>query len=323
MLSAFHVRKARQAGTSGVREPTVSSLTPTNPDSQSPAPSSASRRSSRKRKPEPGTGNEAGRPQRRKKADDRKIEGKARYFDARADVPEPDLHSLTDGDISLSDREILSLSQPRLQPGRAWSPTQPLLDSSDEEIGIEVGGVRATNASIATPTTVPFSAEIGVNTFPLTPEESSALIDVEEPATVMILPAHSDIALIGVYQLTVLQGAMMVMGVTLVPSNSSHAVFSPKLSPLPCIESLGNTDPASPLISHVPDRLRACISPDHAVILIRAHPTGIEGLGRVMRNFESMFQHSQLGVDLRIPGVRVHTVCALLCLSKVQNFIGP
>ena len=312
MLSAFHARKARLAATSGVPESTVASLTPANPDPQSPAQSSTPRRSPRKRKPDPLTGNETERLQRRKKVDDRKIPSKIRYFDAPVDVPEPDLGSLTDEDISLSDQEILP--QLHVLPRRAWSPSQPPLDSSEEEMETEVGGVQAANASIAAPTTVPFSVEIGVNTFRLTPEECFTMISVEEPATVIILPARSNITLIGVYKLMVLQGATMVMGVTLVPSNTSHAVFSPKLSPLPCIESLGNTEPVPPLISHVPDRLRPWILPDHAVVLIRAHSTGIEGLGRVMRTFESVFQSSQLAVDPRIPGVYVDMVCTSLNL---------
>ena len=320
MLSAFHARKARLAASPGVQEPTSSSLKPANPDLQSPAPDSTPRRSSRKRKPAPVAENEAEQPQRRKKTDGRRIEGKIRYFDTPVDVPERDLHSLTDEDISISDQEILS--QLQVKPRRAWSPSQPLLDSSDEELETEAGGVQAADASITAPTTVPFSVEIGVNTFRLTPEECVALTSVEEPAIATILPVHSNVTLIGVYQLTVLQGVVMVMGVTLVPSSASHAIFSPKLSPLPCIESLGNTDPVSPLISHVPDRLRPWISPDHAVVLIRAHPTGVEGLGRVMQSFENTFQPPQLAVDLGIPGVHVHTVCAFSKLFGQQKFIG-
>ena len=309
MLSAFHARKVRLAATPGVQEPTAPSLAAANPDPQSPAPGSTPRRSSRKRKPESVTGNEANQPHRRKKTDDRRVDGKVRYFDAPLDVPEPDLHSLTDEDISLSDQEILSQSHAR--PQRAWSPSQPLLDSSDEETETEAGGVQPTDAPVAA-ATAPFAAELGVNTFPLTPEECFALISVEEPAAAIILPVLSNIALTGVYQLTVLQGSVMLMGVTLAASNISHTVFSPKLSPLPCIEALGNTDPISPLISNVHDRLRPWISPEHAVILIRARPTGIEGLGRVIRTFESMFQPSLpsgFTADLGVPGVRVHVVC--------------
>lgn len=314
MLSAFHARKARLAAAPGVQEPTTAFPTPTNPDLQSPTSNSTTRRSSRKRKPDSVTGNEAER--RRKKTDDRKIEGKIRYFDTPADAPESDLDCLMDEDIASSDKEILS--QPHVQPRRAWSPSQPLLDSSDEEVETEVGGVQAANASIDAPTTAPFFAEIGVNTFRLTPEECFALINIEQTAIVTLLPVHSNITFIGVYQLTVLQGAVMVMGVTLVPSNTSHAVFSPRLSPLPRIESLGSTDPASPLISSMPERLQP-ISSDHAVVLIRAHPTGIEGLGRVMRTFETMFQPSQLAADLGIPGVHVHMVCTSFHLSEQQK----
>ena len=311
MLSAFQARRARLGASPGVQEPTATPLTTASPDSQSPAPEFTPRRSSRKRKPEFATAGETGQPQRRKKADDQRFEGKVRYFDTPVDIPEPDLHSLTDGDISLSDQEILS--QSHTQPQRAWSPTQPLLDSSDGEMETETGGVQPIDAS-AVASTAPLSTEPDVNTFRLTPEECFALINLEEPATAMILPVHSSITLTGVYQLTVLQGAVMLMGVTLTSPDTSHAVFSPRLSPLPCIESLGNADPASPLISHVPDRLRPWTSPEHTVVLIRAHPTGIEGLGRVMRTFEGMFQPLQPSVstvDLGIAGVQVHMVCTL------------
>ncbi|KAF9652762.1 hypothetical protein BDM02DRAFT_3183440 [Thelephora ganbajun] len=305
MLSAFQARKVRLAATPGVQESTASSLTTASPDFRIPAPDFTPRRTSRKRKPELVTTDETGQPHRRKKADDR-VEGKVRYFDAPVGVSEPDLHSLTDEDISLSDQE--NLPQSHAQPQRAWSPSQPLLDSSDEEMETE-GGVQHTNASIETFATTTFSAELDVNTFRLTPKECFALISLEELATAIILPVHSSITLTGVYQLTVLQGAVMLMGVSLTSSDISHVIFSPKLSPLPRIESLGNTDPAPPLISNVPDRLRPWISSDHAVILIRAHFTGIEGLGYVVRTFENMFQSSQPKssiVDLGIPGVQVH-----------------
>lgn len=312
MLSAFHARKVRLAATSGVQEPTASSLAPIDRDIQSPSPSSTPRSSSLKRKRDLISRNEAEQPPRRKKTDVRGIEGKIRYFDVPVDVPESDLHSLTDEGVSLLDQEIPS--QLRVRPGGEWSLGQPLLDSSDEEMETEAGGIQAVNTSTIAPATVQFTVEIDVNTFRLAPEECFALIGLEEPAIAIILPAHSTITLIGVYQLTVLQGAVMVMGVTLVPSDTSHAVFSPKLSPLPCIESLGNVDSASPLITNVAGRLQPGISPDHAVILIRAHPTGIEGLGRVMRTFEGMFQPSQLAMDLGIPGVHVYVVCTLLSL---------
>ena len=315
MLSAFQVRRARLAATPGVQEQAASFLADASPDPQAPAPDSTPRRSSRKRKPDSVTRNKADQPRRRKKTDDRNVESKARYFDAPVGIPKPDLHSASDQDISVSDQEILS--QSHAQPQRAWSPGQPLLDSSDEEMETEASGVQATDTSIAA-SAASFSAQLDVNTFRLTPEESSALISDKEPATAMIIPVHSNITLTGVYQLTVLQGALRLLGVTLTSSDISHAVFAPKLSPLPCIESLGNADPASPLIDHVPDRLRPWISPEHTVILIRAHPTGIEGLGRVMRTFESAFQLSQpnsSAVDLGIPGVKVHMVCILLLLS--------
>ena len=314
MLSAFQARRVRLAATPGVQELTAPPLTPASPGPDPPAPGSTPRRSSRKRKPEFVAGNRTDQPQRRKKTDDRGVEGKVRYFDAPVETPEPDLHSLTDEDISLSDQEILS--QSRVQPRRAWSPSQPLLDSSDEEMETETSGIQPTDASAVA---AQFSAELDANTFPLTPKECFALIGVEKPAAVMVLPVHSNVALTGVYQLTVLQGAVTLLGVTLASSSTSHTVFSPKLSPFPCIESLGNTDPASPLINHVHDRLRPCISPEHAVILIHARPTGVEGLGRVMRTFENTFQPSQPStstVDLGVPGVQVHMVRFSFGLSK-------
>ena len=317
MLSAFQARKARLATSPGLQDPTVLSLTAASPDLQSPAPDPTPRRSSRKRKPESVVGNEAIQPRRRKKVDDRRAKGKVRYFDAQLDVLEPDLHSLSDGDISLSDQEILS--QSHAQPQRAWSPSQPLLDSSDEEMGSETDGVQPVGDSVA----APFSAELDVNTFRLSPEECFALINLEEPATAIILPVHSSITLTGVYQLTVLQGAVVLMGVTLTSSDVSHAVFAPKISPLPCIESLGNADPASPLINNAPIGLRSRIPQEHTVILIRAHRTGIEGLGRVMRTFESTFQPSQPSsptVDLGVPDVQIHVVCALFGLSMAKIY---
>ena len=316
MLSAFQARRARLAASPGVQEPTASSLAAASPDPQSSLPDSTPRRPSRKRKPDSVTRDETHQPQRRKKTDDRNVEGKFRYFNAPVDVLEPDLRSLTDEDISLSDQEILS--QSHTQPQRAWSPSQPLLDSSDEEMETEASGIQATDPHIVA-SAASFSAQLDINTFRLTPEECFALINLEEPAAAMIIPVHSSITLTGVYQLTVLQGAVMLLGVTLMSSDISHAVFAPKLSPLPRIESLGNTGPTSPLINHVPDRLRPWISPEHAVILLRSHSTGIEGLGRVMRTFENVLQPSQPSsstLNLGIPGVQIYVVCTPFSLSK-------
>ena len=311
MLSAFHARKARLAATSGVQEPTTSSLTPPNSDLQSPAPDDTPRRSSRKRKPESAVGNRAEQPYRRKKMDAQRTHGKDRYFNTPVDVQEPGSHSLTDEGIPSSDQE--TLPQSHTQPRWVWSPSRPLFDSSDEEMETEAGGAQATSAPTAASISAPFSAEIDAKTLHLTPEECFALIKIREPAAAIILPVHSNITLTGVYQLTVLQGAVMLMGVTLMYPDTSHAVFSPKLSPLPCIESLGNADPASSLISHAPDRLQSWVSPDYAVVLIRAHPTGIEGLGGIIRTFEGMFQSPQPGgstIDLGTSGVHVHMVRA-------------
>ena len=322
MLSAFHARKVRLAAVPGLQEPPTSPLTVASPDPHPPAPDNAPRHLSRKRKPEFVSENDVGQQQRRKKTDDRKPEAIARRFDVPANAPEPELQSLTDEEISLSDQELRSKSHVHQQ--RVWSPSEPILDSSDEEVEMEAeeGGIRTLDTSIAVHTTLPFSPEIDTNTFRLTPDECSALTSHEEPATVMILPVHFDIALVGVYQLMVLQGSVMVMGVTLVTASVSHAVFSPKLSPLPCIESLGNAGQTFPMITRLPDRLRVRISPDHAVVLIRAHTTGIEGLGRVMRTFESMFQPSQpASVDLGIPGVYVYNVCVLCLITEKQKFI--
>ena len=308
MLSAFQARRARLVAASGVQEQTTTVPTAASPDPQSSSPAPTPRRSSRKRKPGSAARNETDQPQRRKKTDDRRFEGKVRYFNAPGDAPKPDLHSLTDEDISLSDQEILS--QSHSQPQRAWSPSQPFLDSSDGETERGADGIQPIDAPIAV-STVPFSAELDVNTFCLTPEECFALISLKEPATVMILPIRSSVTLTGVYRLTVLQGSVMLMGVTLTSPDISHTVFSPKLSPLPCIESLGNTETVSQSIGHVPDRLRPCISPERAVILLRAHSTGIEGLGRAMRTFEGMFHPSQPSIptfDLGITGVQVHMV---------------
>jgi polynucleotide 5'-hydroxyl-kinase GRC3/NOL9 len=308
MLSAFQARRARLAAAPGVQEQTTTVPTAASHDLQSSAPEFTPRRSSRKRKPGSAARNETDQPQRRKKTDDRRFEGKVRYFDAPVDVPNPDLHSSADEDISLSDQEILS--QSHSQPQRAWSPSQRSLDSSDGEMERGADGIQPIDAPIAA-STVPFSAELDVNTFCLTPEECFALISLKEPATIMILPVRSSVTLTGVYQLTVLQGSVMLMGVTLTSPDTSHTVFSPKLSPLPCIESLGNIETASQSIDHVPDRLRPCISQERAVILIRAHSTGIEGLGRAMRTFEGIFCHSQPNTptfDLGIAGVEVHMV---------------
>jgi polynucleotide 5'-hydroxyl-kinase GRC3/NOL9 len=148
--------------------------------------------------------------------------------------------------------------------------------------------------------------------------ESSPLIG--DSATVIIMKPGDALSLLGTYALTIICGSVYLAGVTLSPSRTTHHVFAPRCSPVPalqCLQSNGKTrDPKS-----FPERLHPFLKTDCAIVALRELCTGVDGLGRVCRTFDGVFEPSRwhrndIVPDLGVPGVRmVHFSIVYMCAS--------
>ncbi|KAH8115740.1 hypothetical protein DFH11DRAFT_1507371, partial [Phellopilus nigrolimitatus] len=102
------------------------------------------------------------------------------------------------------------------------------------------------------------------------------------------------LALLGVYNLTILRGSVSLMGSNLPASSSvTHSIFAPKCSPIPIIEALAFNDPAfsaPSTVTNIPERISRVIGPDCTIIFLEDNLTGIDGLGRVCKTFEGIFE---------------------------------
>lgn len=217
---------------------------------------------------------------------------------------------------------------------RAWSPSRPPLDSSDDDDEEFVEGTSGYDLevppslppldngypSLQTLTFVPVS---GQNVFHISEDESGPLKG--RKGTILALGMGETLALQGVYSMTVLRGAVSVMGSDIQASSSSHHIFAPKCSPMPIIKAI--TYSSSSQI--VPGQILQRISPECAAILLEDVVTGVEGLGRVCKLFEGVFgDNSSMDDAFRLSTAHMVSPCHSLLRSstnerKVDSLPGP
>ncbi|CDO70310.1 hypothetical protein BN946_scf184370.g11 [Trametes cinnabarina] len=331
MLSAVAARKARLAQNQGQPAPqgTSKPASAPSPPASEPAPrknstpakpTSSAQKPPSKRKPSAPAINPP--KQKKPKSQHRKgaQEHSGRYF-AQQDVfkAQDDVIVVDNDDNESSVATSSASSGDELPPTRtggkrAWSPSAPLADSSDEDEDDEADE----HVSLDVPQPhVPSSADAPkvLSTFQPAPDQNvfrlPSLGSSSQPKrTVLLLKASETVALLGVYSLTVLRGAVSFAGVSLRASTTAYPVFSPRSSPLPviqCLRSAPSQDSALPLpalAAHIAEAVSHC---DAAIMLQEMH-TGIEGLGRICRTFDGFFAPSrwhrnQLMFDLGLDGV--------------------
>ncbi|EMD31750.1 hypothetical protein CERSUDRAFT_144572 [Gelatoporia subvermispora B] len=206
---------------------------------------------------------------------------------------------------------------------RAWSPSAPLPDSSEEEDGdnedeptpVQLGTHSAHAVSEqATAELTNFQLLVDTNTFHITAEDLLPL-RLEAPfnkqrGTLFLLSVSATLALTGTYALTVLRGAVSLGGVTLAASGVTHRVFAPRSAPLPVIVSAQGDDrdlDSTPL----PARIRSAVHGGATIVLVQELHTGVEDLGRVCRTFEGVFKPSKwqsaAGSELKLQGAHIVT----------------
>ncbi|KAK2465839.1 hypothetical protein APHAL10511_001480 [Amanita phalloides] len=108
--------------------------------------------------------------------------------------------------------------------------------------------------------------------------------------TVILLSTEETICIGGAYIFTVLQGTISLLGTTLGASTKLHRIYAPKSSPLPIIEA-SSSEPS--ILKD--DQLHGLglVNAPGAIVLIQELRTGVQGLGRVCKTFDSVFDFSR------------------------------
>ncbi|KAJ6615463.1 hypothetical protein B0H10DRAFT_1801363 [Mycena sp. CBHHK59/15] len=323
MLSAIAARKAAQAASAHatpVLEPEPPAPTPVAVET----PPSHSRSNS-KRKPTSQVPNSSRKRKKKREAELKK----SRYFEAGSDPSQhPDDIIIIDsdedeeGDVSYAPPALSTRT--KVVGKRGWSPSAPIHDSSDEEVE-EILDVPIQASATKAPA--------HLTTFQVIPDKTAFFIQSEEAAplglstvtaTVTLLTPGQTISLLGVYTFAVLQGVVSVSGVHVPASPTVHRVFAPRSAPIPTLEALDGK--ASHLsVSDVPLRLRPAFQSGGAIVALQQLQSGVEGLGRICRTFDGVFQPSRWQQrndaehDLRLPGVHLLTEAS----RDIQPFILP
>ncbi|KAJ3964263.1 hypothetical protein EV361DRAFT_942517 [Lentinula raphanica] len=149
--------------------------------------------------------------------------------------------------------------------------------------------------------------------FYLSAEEVSSLLSSTTPGTLIALDAFETLTLLGTYRLTVVQGSVQIGGAILRSriEPETRDIFAPRSSPLPSIRALSSSSSHS---AQLPTTAQNTVR-DKTLLLLQELRTGVEGLGKVCRTFDAVFDiHprdmlSPQDLDeqhvLRLQGVRI------------------
>ncbi|KAH9916798.1 uncharacterized protein B0H18DRAFT_1124020 [Fomitopsis serialis] len=230
---------------------------------------------------------------------------------------------VAEADMTVDNADATNTATPatKARRRRAWSPSAPLRDSSDEEDD-ELLDDESAPPPVVIPVAGPsklvpkvlstFQPVLDQNMFYLTPEDIQ-ILDLPSPSlqcdntgTLIVLHPSNSLALLGTYRLTVLQGAVSLMGSVLTASRTCHRVFAPRSSPIPVLRSIAAS--LNGPQSAMPDRVRSTLGPGATVVLLQELQTGVERLGTVCRTFEGVFSPSRSQskmptVELNLRGV--------------------
>ncbi|KIP10541.1 hypothetical protein PHLGIDRAFT_100918 [Phlebiopsis gigantea 11061_1 CR5-6] len=310
MLSAVAARKARLQQTAPPPEP---------PRAQSSPPSSEAEDVHAHAKP----------PKRKSSAPAPKAARKKRRVNRPQDTKLG--RYFTEKDGFKEQQDVIAVADDDSDEERAWSPSAPFQDSSDEE---DAGATP--DFAVLNPPAAPLPAEeppqilstfrpiLGQNFFHVPQEELEAIgMSPLSPTKLLVLRSSDRLALLGTYSLALLRGAVRLNGVQLTPSPHAHPVFSPRSSPLPVIEYAPGAQDSEPT-TLLPSRFVGAVTPGDAVVLLQELRTGVEGLGRVCRTFEDVFsptrwQKNQSTIDLGLQGVHYVTLQS----ADSQPFLLP
>lgn len=296
MLSAIAARKAAQAAkvnaaTQEVKKDiTHSQKSPVAPE----APSKNVKASSSKRKPSTSSHQST---QKKKK---RKAPVESRYYELNSDsnirnevqesfeIEEEAGAAVESYPESSSEEDGMQLAEGSntYQSRRAWSPSQPILDSSgDERVDMDSTAdmvqYKSKDTGYQNMQRLSFIPQENVNIF--------SCVDMKQKTgTLVILKEGEKMAILGVYTLQVLQGTISFLGSSLHASFSPFTVFAPRCSPIPILtaskRTLENRD-----LSGVPDIVLQFLKPEDTLVMFEEASVGVEGLQTVCRTFDGIF----------------------------------
>lgn len=314
MLSAVAARKAALAAKGQVDEPAVAS------GSQTPSPAAPKNGTSKRKSAAQKSRSEAKKPRKvngaQKPKSKAKEDTRARdEFTDQTDMIVMEVSDDEDSDPALSMYDEDPAQE--LSARRAWSPSQPVEDSSDEDSpGREPQDISSlfpgssnsqTRVDDDTGPLSTFEPLVDENVFFLTESELS-LLGLSEPTTLVVLNSDDSLCLLGTCKLAVLLGSLTVSGTVLTSSRTIHAIFAPRSSPLPILTATGGSPSSSVLpASNLSPRLQRLLE-CKTVIAIQESRSGVEGLGRICRTFEGVFepsrwQRSSMTAPFEIPGI--------------------
>ncbi|KAJ6581533.1 hypothetical protein B0H19DRAFT_929359 [Mycena capillaripes] len=329
MLSAIAARKAAQAANGHVipapdTEPSADAAVSSPPVEPPPSLS----RPTSKRKSSSQTPNSSRKRKKKREAELKKT----RYFETEADPfhNSDDVIIIDSDDEDVSDAPPAPITRTTVVGKRAWSPSAPINDSSDEE-DEEILDVPVPPVAHAAPTHVPpqtltsFRVLADKTAFYLESEEISALgLSTDtDAATLISLSAGQTVSLLGMYMFTVLQGAVSICGVRMPADSTAHRVYAPRSSPIPTLKALDDKVPIHS-IAVVPQRLRSVFESGAILVALHQLSSGVEGMGTICRPFDGVFQPSRwqdpdANHHLRLPGVHMLTRPS----KDIQPFILP
>jgi polynucleotide 5'-hydroxyl-kinase GRC3/NOL9 len=224
-------------------------------------------------------------------------------------------YSDDDSNMSITlDQQDTTLHEHPLEPTlrgrtRAYSPSRPVADSSDdasdasEQPLTDLSQLFSYNRPLLTneePQILSTYRPVhGQNIFRLTLDEGSAL-GLSGPAIAIVLTPSATVSFVGAYRLRVLRSSISLLGTIIQPSRVLHRVFAPRSSPIPVIEALVAHGESSKSLYDIPAQITNTVEGD-VIILLQELRTGIEGLGRVMRTFEGVFDQVDPEEDPDIP----------------------
>ncbi|KDR71072.1 hypothetical protein GALMADRAFT_254240 [Galerina marginata CBS 339.88] len=224
-------------------------------------------------------------------------------------IVDPDSDGESDSAMSIlddSDKGPISSPGRTSQKQRAWSSSQAVEDSSDEDSMQEEGAVpldvssllphlannlrgQEKNSEDGTLLST-FEPRLDHNLFVLTDDECRSL-GLSSKATLVALTADDVLCFLGTCTLTVLHGSINIFGTTLSSSSSAYPIYAPRSAPLPVLRT-GSGQDSTLGIENLSSRLRNILQ-FQAVVLLQELRTNVEGLGRICRTFEGVFEPSR------------------------------
>jgi polynucleotide 5'-hydroxyl-kinase GRC3/NOL9 len=213
---------------------------------------------------------------------------------------------------------------------KAWSPSRPVVDPSDDASDTSeqpLAELPQLSYDGHPPNEEPeilstFRPAFEQNMFRLSLDEGSAL-GLSGPAVALVLSPSATVSFVGAYRLRVLRGSISLLGTTIQPSQVLHHVFAPRSSPIPVIEALVARGESSKSLSNVPAQIMGSIDQDDVVIVLQELRTGIEGLERVVRTFEGVFDRESPEGAHDLPLRGIHLVRRLILRGRSFTYIGP